>query len=317
MKKEDFLAVLCFVMTMTGAALYYFGYILAGQIVYTSGMFAGNGMIKLKAFPLQGWLALISTAGIGYVVGDWWLSVAAALGFLAVNLRVFALRDKIYSTVNWQESTLGILGVGIYVTANLIHDNGWQGWVFPAIVIVFGISFSLIGFADRTKVRKLIQKGLIEVGSPAPDFSLESSEGKKVSLSDYKGVRELLLIFVRGDWCPSCHIMLRMYEKERKKFQDKNIMLFAIGPDPVGVNRAMVEKLGVEFAVLSDETLEVSKKFCLHIQEHASGSGMEAGVPLPASFLIDKQGIVRYTSRANNAGEFLRPDVIFDVLAKI
>jgi peroxiredoxin len=108
-----------------------------------------------------------------------------------------------------------------------------------------------------------------------------------------------------------------LYERERKKLQDKNIMLFAIGPDPIGVNKAMVEKMGLEFAVLSDENLEVSKKYCVRIQEDTPATKADPGVPLPASFLVDKKGIIRYTSRSDNAGEFLRPDIIFDVLAKI
>jgi len=65
--------------------------------------------------------------------------------------------------------------------------------------------------------------------------------------------------------------MLRLYERERKKFQDKNVMLFAVGPDPVGVNLAMVKKLGLEFAVLSDEDMSVSKKFCVRVQEEVMG----------------------------------------------
>ena len=63
--------------------------------------------------------------------------------------------------------------------------------------------------------------------------------------------------------------------------------------------------------------LEVSKKFCVRIQEDVPGANFDPGIPLPASFLVDKKGIIRYTSRADRAGEFLRPDIIFDVLAKI
>lgn len=36
------------------------------------------------------------------------------------------------------------------------------------------------------------------VGSPAPDFALDSNQGQRISLSDYKGIRSVVLVFLRG-----------------------------------------------------------------------------------------------------------------------
>lgn len=298
-----------------GATLVYLEYTLAGQIVYLLACIGGGFQTKIKGAPLQSIIALLLWSGMGYITGDWWHSMALLLAHLAINLRIHALYNSVYAGTAFIEPVLILLGSAIYVGANTVHDNGWQGWVFPAPLIGLSLIVAFTNLPGRIKIRKLLDNGLIEIGSVAPDFSLTGHDGKVISLGDYKNKREVLLIFVRGDWCPSCHIMLRLYEKNRQKFQDKNIMLFAIGPDPVGVNRAMVEKLGVEFAVLSDEKMIVSRSYCLEVEQ--VGKPFEDGVPLPASFLIDKQGIVRYTSRANNAGEFLSPDLIFDVLAKI
>ena len=107
--------------------------------------------------------------------------------------------------------------------------------------------------------------------------------------------------------------MLRTYERERKRFQFKNIMVMAIGPDPVGVNLEMVKKLGLEYKVLADNDQEIAKKYCLQTQKPHPPAKLEA-IPLPASFLIDKNGIVRYSSRADRAGEILAPSLIFPVV---
>ena len=40
----------------------------------------------------------------------------------------------------------------------------------------------------------------VKVGQPAPDFTLEDSEGKNVSLADYRGKKNVALIFYRGHW---------------------------------------------------------------------------------------------------------------------
>lgn len=315
MRKNEIMSLSFLLLAGIGAALVYLEYTLAGQITYVIACLGGGFQTKAKAATFQAAIALIIWSGIGYVTGDWWHSAALVFAHFAINLRIYTLFNSVYAGTLFFEPVLAILGLGIYVAANVMHSNSWEGWIFPGLPMLLGLVVALINLPDRMKVKKLLDNGLIEIGSVAPDFSLESHSGEKISLADYRNIREVLLIFVRGDWCPSCHIMLRMYEKERQKFQDKNVMLFAIGPDPVGVNRAMVEKLGVEFAVLSDDNMEVSRSYCLEVQKGIKP--FDAGVPLPASFLIDRQGIVRYTSRANNAGEFLNPNLIFEVLAKI
>ena len=97
----------------------------------------------------------------------------------------------------------------------------------------------------------------------------------------------------------------------------------AIGPDPVGVNRAMVEKLGLDFKVLSDEGQIIAQTYGCRLEDDENlhpvkeSHKYNAGIPLPASFLVDKNGIVRYTSRPDRVGEFLDPAKIFPVLEKL
>ena len=83
-------------------------------------------------------------------------------------------------------------------------------------------------------------------------------------------------------------------------------MIMAIGPDPGGVNRQMVENLGIDYKVLSDEHLETAKQYGIQIPDKTNVPGAtqyEEGSPLPASFLIDKNGTVIYTSRPEQPGE--------------
>ncbi|MCE3243408.1 MAG: hypothetical protein K0Q83_3915 [Deltaproteobacteria bacterium] len=40
----------------------------------------------------------------------------------------------------------------------------------------------------------------VKVGQPAPDFTLEDSDGKKISLADYRGKKNVVLVFYRGHW---------------------------------------------------------------------------------------------------------------------
>jgi hypothetical protein len=62
----------------------------------------------------------------------------------------------------------------------------------------------------------------LAVGEKAPEFSLRSHRDQQVRLADFLGERHVLLFFVRGDWCPGWHIMLRTYQQHRHEFDAKN-----------------------------------------------------------------------------------------------
>jgi peroxiredoxin len=155
----------------------------------------------------------------------------------------------------------------------------------------------------------------VAIGELAPDFELPDQNGETVRLSQYRGQRHVLLIFVRGDWCPFCHVTLRVYERERKRFQSRNVLVMAIGPDPVGVNKAMVERLGLDFKVLADDQYTTVGLYGIHLKDKTQT--LAEGEPLPAAFLVDSAGVLRYTSNPQNVGEFLTPETIFPVLEKL
>ncbi|MCH8317463.1 MAG: redoxin domain-containing protein, partial [Bacteroidetes bacterium] len=105
-----------------------------------------------------------------------------------------------------------------------------------------------------------------------------------------------------------------------EKFMQKDIMVMAIGPDPVGVNRDMVHKLGLEYKILSDDGLKTAKAYGVWMSEYSNPLATKyegKGMPLPASFLIDRKGIVRYAQRPDRAGEFLDPALIFPILESL
>jgi len=137
-----------------------------------------------------------------------------------------------------------------------------------------------------------------------------------VRLSDCRGKHPVLLIFVRGDWCPGCDMMLRTYERNRRVFQTKGVHVLGIGPDDISVNKDMVERIGVGFRMLSDDQQEVSRRYGVVCNNAALEMAVDyaKGIPLPASFLADVDGTVRYVSSPERVGEFLNPELIFSTL---
>ena len=246
-----------------------------------------------------------------------------ALPFLALMLRGIWLEQLAHTLKPWLEPIMFFIAIGIYITEFVInHQMGIDSKLFP--IAYFVANGFMIGdvFLDAIKIKKRVKQGYgMAAGEIAPTFTLLDEKNENVSLVDFKDKHNVLLIFVRGEWCPMCHIMLRTYMKESAQFQEKNVHLLVIGPDPTGVNKKMAEELKLDFHILSDPDLSVTHSYRLKIKAehllHATNYNDEKEIPLPASFLIDKNGIIRYCSNPDKIGEVVKLTDIFPVLQTI
>ncbi len=213
----------------------------------------------------------------------------------------------------------GLVSVyALYFYAGLQHPSSWIGWAMPAVPMMLMTMIGTGVIADALKANKTSLHDMrADLGKKAPDFCLPDTQGQNVNLSDFKDKNHVLLVFVRGDWCPTCHIMIRTYEQNREKFLSKNIVAIGIGPDSAEVNRAMISRLGFKNMLLSDTHQKVSSDYGITFFPNYRGADYDEGVPLPAAFLVDKGGIVRYVSRPDKVGEFLNPSLIFPILEKL
>jgi peroxiredoxin len=241
--------------------------------------------------------------------------VAAGSIFRIAFFRTFG-----YTQYSWYEPTMFILAFGTWLAGCILHPSYWAAWAFPPLLIFFQGILAWGIIKDKKQLEGFTRGGYkIAIGKEAPEFTLPDQDGNDISLDSFRDQRNLLLIFVRGDWCPGCHMMLRTYERERRRFQEKNILVMAIGPDPVGVNREMVLKLGLDFKVLADDGQRTAMKYGVQLSEYDNdfAEKYDEGIPLPASFLVDKKGIVQYVSRPDKIGEFLDPRTIFPIVEKL
>lgn len=300
------------------------GYLLPASILSIIAYFAS---IK-EVSKYTSWYQFITVFVSAFLIGTSldipfdhfpFLTIALIIASFGSILRIVFFTTFSYTGYSWFEPFMFVLGSCIYLLGNIVFSYGWQGYAFPAPILLFG---ALLGWGILKDKKQLkIHSGgyRVQIGKQANEFELPDQNGELVKLSDFKDKRHLLLIFVRGDWCPGCHMMLRTYEKNNDKFQSKNILVMAIGPDPIGVNRGMVEKLGLDFKVLSDEGQRTAMVYGVQLKEYDNdfAEKYEEGIPLPASFLIDKSGIVRYVSRPDKVGEFLNPSLIFPIIEEL
>jgi peroxiredoxin len=309
-------------LILAATVLIYLKYFIAAGFISLACFAVGGGEFKkytgsFEFISLFTNLFVLGLATEGLRQGFPFICIAILGSGIALSGRTIFMKYLGYSRALWFEPLMFAASLALYMYGNIASPAGWASWVLP--LLPFGMAaYVTIGSAlGGIRMLKVSSQGYkAESGKPAPDFSLADQEGETITLSEFKNKRAVLLIFVRGDWCPGCHMMLRTYEKERDKFQQKNIMVMAIGPDPVGVNRDMVKRLELDYKVLSDENQAASRVYGVQDPD-SKDKDKAAGIPLPASFLVDMAGIVRYTSRPDRVGEFLNPSTIFPILESI
>lgn len=128
---------------------------------------------------------------------------------------------------------------------------------------------------------------MIEIGKPAPDFSLFATPDQKVSLSDFKGKR-VILAFYPADWSPVCGDQMALYNEMLSYFSKLKAQLVGISVDGKWCHLSFSSDRKLHFPLLSDfePKGEVSKKY--GVFDETTGESKRA------LFVLDEEGIVRW-----------------------
>jgi peroxiredoxin (alkyl hydroperoxide reductase subunit C) len=145
------------------------------------------------------------------------------------------------------------------------------------------------------------------VGDLAPDFTLPATLEDSITLSRYRGQKNVVLAFYPFDWSPVCSLQLPGLQENLLKFKALNAEVLGISVDSRHSHKAFAEHLGLEFPLLSD----FDKKIC-----QAYGVLREGGFAERALFVIDRQGIVRY-AHVHPIGEIPNNQPVLDVLHEL
>jgi mycoredoxin-dependent peroxiredoxin len=136
----------------------------------------------------------------------------------------------------------------------------------------------------------------LEVGSPAPKFTLPDQNNQKVSLSDLRRDRNVLVVFYPFAFSSICTGELCQLRDDLGAFVNDTVTTVAISTDPVFTLKAWADEERFTFPLLSD--------FWPH-GEVARAYGVfndKAGMPNRGTFLVDTQGIIRF-AEMNQPGE--------------
>ncbi|KDN82383.1 peroxiredoxin-like family protein [Kitasatospora cheerisanensis] len=163
----------------------------------------------------------------------------------------------------------------------------------------------------------------LAVGAKAPSFTLPSATGRSVTLAELLADGPVVLTFYRGAWCPYCNIALRSLQQHHDAVAARGARLVAVTPQVPDESLTQAEKNGLAFEVLSDLGCETAARYGLAfdlpedlaaaytragIDLERSNAGHPRTLPMPATYVVDRAGTVRwafvdadYTARAEPA----------------
>lgn len=153
----------------------------------------------------------------------------------------------------------------------------------------------------------------IQVGQPAPDFTLYDTERQPLTLSEQRGKNVLLLFFPLA-FTSVCTAELCSVRDNLKTYEGLNALPFGISVDSTASLKRFKEDQHLNFTLLSDFNKEVSRSYEAIYEEW--GMGMR-GVSKRAAFVIDSKGVVQYAEVLDNAGLQPNFDSIKEKLAAL
>ena len=162
---------------------------------------------------------------------------------------------------------------------------------------LFSVSKHLI-FSIFEKIKSNMS---ITIGSSAPDFSLYDSDKNKVSLSDFKGNKNVLLLFFPMAFTGTCTEELCSVRDDIGRYSNANAQVLGISVDSVFTLAKYREEQSYNFPLLSDFNKEVSTTYET-IYESFTPMNMK-GVGKRSAFIIDRDGIVQYAEVLESAGD--------------
>ena len=128
----------------------------------------------------------------------------------------------------------------------------------------------------------------LKEGDKAPEFTSDSSEGKKVSLKDYKGKNRVILYFYPKDDTPGCTVEACAFRDNIKKIEKTDAVVLGVSPDNTDSHDKFIAKFKLPFTLLSDTDKKVCEAYGVWVKK--SMYGKEYMGVARTTFIIGKDG---------------------------
>ena len=147
------------------------------------------------------------------------------------------------------------------------------------------------------------------VGEPAPEFSLKATDGRTLSLAELRGRKHVLLAFFPLAFTSTCTAELCAFTEDFDAFVGKDVEVIPVSVDAVPSLEAFRKQYDMKVALASDFRREASRAYGVLNEERYHSTR--------AYFLIDREGVIRWTHIEANPGQRRENAEILAEIAKL
>jgi len=128
----------------------------------------------------------------------------------------------------------------------------------------------------------------LKEGDKAPEFSLPASNGKTVTLKDFKGKQRIVLYFYPKDDTPGCTVEACGFRDKAKAIESQDTIVLGVSPDGIDSHNKFIEKFKLPFLLLADEDKKTCQAYGVWVKKNMYGKEY-MGVAR-TTFVISKDG---------------------------
>ncbi|MDH3832468.1 MAG: peroxiredoxin [Gammaproteobacteria bacterium] len=140
---------------------------------------------------------------------------------------------------------------------------------------------------------------MLEKNRTAPEFSTPNQHNEMISLSDYKGNKNVVLYFYPKDDTPGCTIEANQFTELASEFARADTVVLGVSKDSCESHQAFIDKFGLKVDLLADTSGELCDAYGVWQEKEKNG--------------VKKMGVVRSTFVINKEGELV--EAIYGVSA--
>ena len=185
---------------------------------------------------------------------------------------------------------------------------------------------------NRKLFSAFMEERALKEGSQVPDVFFRDKALQPVYLKEILKNHHVVLSFYRGTWCPYCNLELQALSRINGEIEEKGARLISVSPETYKIAKESIVRNGITIPIFTDLANKAASEFglvfslprkyreiykMLNIHLNRLNDDDSWSLPMPATFIISKEGVITSTFVNADYTKRMEPDDILEKLDRL